>query len=71
MRRPPLVSYDTYPHPWVTPAELAAFLGCDERTITRMIASRSLTAFRLGRRWCITLTEARRAFPVERHPAAS
>lgn len=63
MKRVPLIDYDTFPHAWVTPRELAAFVECDTRTILRMIECGKVDACRAGRRWRIDISAARRAFP--------
>jgi excisionase family DNA binding protein len=61
-----LESWDTWPLRSVTPPVLAEFVGCDRRTIVRMIEAGSVIAFRVGRTWRIPVSEARRAFPVQR-----
>jgi excisionase family DNA binding protein len=48
---------------WVGVPELAKAIGCDRRTILRMIAIGSVKAERHGRCWRITWVEAKRAFP--------
>lgn len=60
-----LESWDTWRQPSVSPPVLAAFVGCDRRTIVRMITDGTLLAFKVGRTWRIPVGEARRAFPVE------
>lgn len=62
---PPLTNLATYDRPHVTPPQLAAYLGCDVRTILRMLEEGSLFGFKVGRNWRIRTSEAQRAFPVE------
>ena len=52
----------TYAGPFVRVAPLAAYVGCDPRTILRLIAERTLPAFRVGRSWRIPTDVARAAF---------
>ena len=71
MKQPPIVSLATYPRPYVSTANLAKFLGCDRRTLLRMVAQGELAAVRVGRNWRIPIEEARRAFPPVDHSRAS
>jgi len=64
--RPPLTDLETHSLMFVTPRELAGYLRVDARTILRMIEGDVLYAVKVGRVWRIPITEARRAFPVER-----
>jgi excisionase family DNA binding protein len=48
---------------WVGVPHLAKVIGCDRRTILRMIEAGSVKAERHGRCWRITWVEAKRAFP--------
>lgn len=64
MKRPPLVNLATHTFGYVTPNELALYVGCDARTIRRMINDHAIRAYRVGRNWRIPTDEARRVFPV-------
>lgn len=56
----------THEPPLLTRSVLAAYLGVDERAITRLIVEKTLHAFKVGREWRIPTHEARRVFPVRK-----
>lgn len=60
----------THRRPFVTATELAEYLGCDRRTIVRMIHSGSLRGIKVGRCWKVPTDAAREAFHVERKAAS-
>jgi excisionase family DNA binding protein len=63
MKRAAIVSLARETREWVTPNELSAYLGCDVRTILRLVNADTLYAYRVGNRWRIPTEDARRAFP--------
>jgi excisionase family DNA binding protein len=67
----PILDLSTHASPAVTVAVLAGYLECDDRTVTRMIESRTIWAYKVGREWRIPTREIRRAFHGEQHQQAS
>jgi excisionase family DNA binding protein len=59
----------THRRPFVTAVELANFVGCDPRTIVRMISVGSLPGVKVGRSWRIPTAAARAAFHVQQTQA--
>lgn len=66
-RREERLSFDlaTYAKAYVTASALAGYLGCDRRTIVRMIAVGSLVGVKVGRAWRIPTDAARETFHVK------
>jgi excisionase family DNA binding protein len=61
----------THPRAYVSVRALAAYLECDPRTITGLIADKVLHAFKVGRQWRIPIEAACELCHVERQRIAS
>jgi len=71
MKDIPIVDLATHPRAFVSIKALAEHLGCDPRTVARMVESGALPAMRVGRLWRIPTNAARERFHAERHDATS
>jgi excisionase family DNA binding protein len=58
----PIEDLGTHSAREVTVRVLAHHLECDPRTIVRMIAERTLAAYKVGREWRVVTESARQAF---------
>jgi excisionase family DNA binding protein len=65
------VNLATCERAFISVRAVADYVGCDPRTIIRMIRERSLVAAKVGREWRVSTTDARRAFHVQLHQRAS
>jgi len=58
------------PAPYIAVPQLAKIIGCDQRTIRRMIEDGHLRAVRVGRCYRIPIEHARARFTADQQPAA-